>query len=544
MDLRWYQQASVDSVNAYLAAEDGNPCVVLPCGAGKSVVIAEMCRQYLTQWPSTRIAVVAHVRELVKQNAEKLAMHWPEAPMGVYSAGLGYRDTQSSIIFASIQSVYKRAQEIGPLDLIFIDEAHRIPLSGEGIYRRFIAEAKAQTSHLRVVGFTGSPYRLGPGMVVGPDYILNAIAYEAPIRQLIEEGYLCRLTSKSTKARADLGDVHIRNGEYRSDELERAITAGDLVERTAREIVDRCANRRAWLVFCAGIEHAHRVSRALSALGITAPVVSSETPREERDRHIRNHQAGRIPALVNVNVLSEGYDAPHVDAIIMLRPTKSAGLYYQQVGRGLRIHPSKSECLVLDFAGNIAEHGPIDAIDVKGGPKKAPGPAPTKVCPECDEILLISVMHCPCCGYAWEPSGAAATPHDDTPTELSVLSQPPERVPVDRVSYHRHEGKSGVPTLRVDYHCGLIVYREWVALEHDGYARTKATYWWLVREPSPPNAAVPRTVQDALRWLEASHLREPTAIYVRIAGRYPRIESYEWRSEDETVHARPTEAAD
>lgn len=541
MQIRAYQRESIDAVNAYMRAHADNACIVLPTGSGKSVVFAEMVREYLTQWPSTRICILAHTRELVRQNAEKLAVHWPEAPMGVYSAGLGYRDTQSPIIFASIQSVYRRAAEIGPLDLIFVDEAHRIPLAGEGVYRRFIAEAKAQTPHLRVIGFTATPYRLGPGMVVGPSYILNAIAYEAPIRQLIEEGYLCRLTSKATKAHAELGSVHVRGGEYRADELERAVTAGDLVERTAREIVDRCANRRAWLVFCAGIEHAHQISRALFALGVTAPVVSSETPREERDRHIRNHQTGKIPALVNVNVLSEGYDAPHIDAVIMLRPTKSAGLYYQFVGRGLRIHPRKQDCLVLDFAGNIAEHGPIDAIDVKGARPREPGAAPTKVCPTCDEIVLLSVMLCPSCGYQWE-SSAGDAPHDDKPTELAILSQPPERVPVDRVSYHRHEGKSGIPTLRVDYHCGLIVYREWIALSHDqtNYARYRAERWWQERSIS----LVPGSVEEALLWLsiDGNKLREPEAIWVRIAGKYPKIESYQWRTEDGTVHSRQASA--
>lgn len=541
MQLRPYQAEAIDAVDRYLSTRGDNPAVVLPTGAGKSVVMAAMIHRYLGGWPGTRICILAHVKELVEQNARKLAALWDLAPIGIYSAGLGRRDTETDVIFASIQSVHRRAADLGPFDLVFIDEAHRIPISGEGMYRGFLEGARELNPDLRVVGFTATPYRLGPGRVVGPEYTLNGVAYDVSVRVLIEQGFLSRLTSKGGHARADLTGVHVRNGEFVAGELEAAVTAGDLVERAVGEALRLSEGRRARLWFCAGVEHAERVAAVLGSHGIETPVVHAGTPAAERDRVIAAFRDGALSDLANVNVLSEGFDAPHVDCIVMLRPTKSAGLYYQQVGRGLRLAPGKADCLVLDFAGNIATHGPIDAIQVrdrKPGAKREDDEPLAKTCPECQEMVGIAVMVCPACGHAWPKPPPK---HDDRPTEAPILAEPPETIPVDDVFYSRHAREGKTPSLRVDYQCGIRQFSEWVCLEHTGWPRLKAEAWWSWRTGE---RYVPETVEAALEWIEIYGLRCPSAITVKQSGRFPDIVSYEWRSNETDARTEGFDARD
>lgn len=537
MILRDYQSAAITACWNYLRARDGNPCIVIPTGGGKTIIIAEMIRHALTQWPDTRIAVVAHVRELVRQNHDKLMAYWPGAPAGIHSAGLGRRDRFKPVIFASIQSVAKRAMQIGAFDLLLIDEAHHIPLHSEGQYRRFIADCRRANPRLRIAGLTATPYRLGGGPVCGPDYILNEIAFEARVRDLINHGYLCRLVSKAGAARADLSGVHLRNGEYIAGELERAVNRDSVVEAACDEIMRYCDNRRAWLVFCAGVEHAEHVTAALQARGVACAQVDGTTPKALRDDAIARFQRGQLRALVNINVLSEGFDATHVDAIVMMRPTKSAALYYQQVGRGMRLHPGKPDCLVLDFAGNIVEHGPVDAIrPPKKSGQKATSEAPVRECPACQALVPVQTRTCAECGYEW-PLAAFFARHAGTASDAPILSDeivPPAEHYVTAVNYARHEKKGKPPSLRVTYTCGLRVFREWVCLEHSGMARAKAMGWWMRRDSS---GLTPRSVEAALKCTD--RLKTPACIRVDERGKYPEIVEYLFDASSEAGKTPP-----
>lgn len=536
MTLRPYQQHAVDAVWAYLRARDGNPCIVVPTGGGKTHVMAAMIRQALTEWPGTRVCVLAHVRELVKQNHDKLLAHWPEAPAGIYSAGLRRRDRFEPVIFASIQSVAKRAMTLGRFDLLLIDEAHRIPLRAEGQYREFIEGCRRANPQLRIAGLTATPYRPGGGPVCGPEYILNEVAYEARVGDLIRDGYLSRLTSRAGAARADLSRVHVRGGEYVGRELEHAMNVADVVEAACDEIVALCADRRAWIVFCAGVTHAEHVTAALKARGIAVAQVDGKTPAAERATRIEDFQRGELRALVNVNVLSEGFDATHIDAVIMMRPTKSAALYYQQAGRGMRLHPGKTDCLVLDFAGNIVEHGPVDAIRPPKKPgEKAQSDAPVRECPGCHALVPVQVRECQDCGYQW-PAIEFFAKHDAHASDAAILSSEiePETHRVTGIDYAEHVGKSGIPTLQVTYRCGMRTFREWVCLEHTGTPRARAVSWWRARSPMP----TPNSVDDAIDEIGDSHVTEPHSIRVIQRGKYPEIIGYEFEPRPETTADR------
>lgn len=543
MQLRPYQRDAIDCLWAYMNVHNDNPCLVLPTGAGKSPLMAGIAHEALTQWPGTRVLVLAHVRELVQQNAEKLLRYWPEAPVGIYSASLGKRDRFQPVVFASIQSVHDKAMLLGRFDLILVDEAHRIPTKGEGMYRAFLAECQRINPALRIAGLTATPYRLGSGVVCGPDHILNTIAYEIGVRELIDGGYLSRLVSKAGLARANLSGVHIRGSEYVATELAKAVNQAELVKLACIEIMQFCTDRRAWVVFCADVAHANAVSAELKTHGVDAPVVEGGTNSAERASIVRRFTGGQLRALCNVNVLSEGFDAPHVDAVILMRPTKSAGLYYQQVGRGLRLAPGKSDCLILDFAGNALEHGPIDEIRIQR-PKRAGETGkvitmPTKECPQCQGIVIAMVATCPDCGHEWPRQDAK---HDPTASFAPVLSTEIDlsdythEFEVTDVLYDRHEKPGGIPSLKVTYVCGFRTFREWVCVEHSGMARSRACDWWRKRMPARIGdhaALVPRTVDSALALTH--HLLKAARIKVLDRGgkHYPEILSHELEPDSE-----------
>ncbi len=519
--LRPYQSLALSTLWDYLRHRDGNPALVLPTGAGKSPLMAAIADEAVTQWGG-RICILAHVQELVSQNADKLHQYAPHADVGIYAAGLRRRDRFNQILVCQIQSVYDRAHALGRFDLILVDEAHRIPLNGEGRYRRFIAECRRFNPNLRVVGLTATPYRLqGQAVpVCGPEHILTEVAYEARVGDLIAEGYLSPLVSTRGGVSADLSAVHTRGGEYVEGELSAAMRAGDLVQRTVTDLLARAEGRKAGIVFCVDVAHAEDVLFELMDAGEAAGLVHGKTPKGERAELIGQFQAGALRWIVNVNVLSEGFDAPHIDCVAMLRPTKSPGLYYQQVGRGFRLAPGKVDCLVLDYAGNVLEHGPVDAIRVRQarqGKAAAVETARAKECP-CGALLPLGVRQCPECGHVF---GSLDPAHSDRPIDAPVLSAQRERrvntLPVRDVAYSVHRKPGKVPSLRVTYQCGLRQVSEWVCLQHAGVARARALQWWQKRSSGP----VPRSIDEAM--LTVYQLPKPAQVVVDDTDKYPQV---------------------
>ena len=361
----------------------------------------------LRAWPDQRILVVTHVRELIAQNHAELIGLWRDAPAGICSAGLGRRDLGARILFAGIQSIHRRAYDVQQCDLVLIDEAHLIPAASNTMYRRFLDTLARINPQLKVIGFTATPYRTGSGMLhEGKGALFTDIAYEVSVRQLIDDGFLCPLVSKAAETRLDVSGVGSRGGEFIPGQLQAAVDLPEITEAAIDEVVRLGSDRRSWLAFCAGVEHATHVAEAIRARGFTAATIFGDTPKPERDRIIAAFKRGEIRALASMGVLTTGFNAPGVDLIAMLRPTKSTGLYVQMAGRGTRLAPGKADCLVLDFAGNVARHGPIDAVKPKR-PGSGEGDAPVKVCPDCQSILATAVRVCPDCGHAFPPPKVA-----------------------------------------------------------------------------------------------------------------------------------------
>jgi DNA repair protein RadD len=530
LTLRPYQRDAVASVYRHLHERDDNPCVVIPTGGGKTPVMATICADSVGRWRG-RVLILAHVRELLEQAADKLDHVCPDIHVGIYSAGLKRRDTEHPVIIAGIQSVYRRAEDLDAFDLIVVDEAHMIPPEGDGMYRQFIADARRINPHVRIIGLTATPFRMKSGPIRTADGILNAICYEVGVRELIRDGYLSALRTKAGREKVSTDQLHVRAGEFVADEVEALMDQDRLVHAACAEIVEYTKDRRACLIFASGVRHGQHVAAVLEKRhGVECGFIDGETADLHRDRLIRRFRDGELKYLCNVNVLTMGFDAPNVDCAVLLRPTLSPGLYYQMVGRGFRLCPGKTDCLVLDFGGNVLRHGPVDQIRVGDVVANGNGTAPAKECPQCHELIAAGYATCPDCGYEFPPPERKQ--HDASASSDGILSDQTSRAEheVTEVFYGVHVKRGAPPdaprTMRVDYRIGFNQYvSEWVCFEHSGFAREKAERWWCARSNEP----VPDTIEDAVELAEAGALARTLAITVeqRPGDKFDRVVGYQ-----------------
>ena len=533
--LRPYQEAAIRGLYGYWEQGKGrNPLIVAPTGSGKTPMIGQIVSDALAY--NSRVVIVTHVKELIDQGARTLRAMIPGAEIGIYSASLRSKDLTRPITYAQIQSIHKRANDMPVPDLVIIDEAHLVSgapkkaldtwededgitrydvKQGLSRYGRFLATIFERNPDCKVVGLTATPYRLDQGWLhKGNDALFDGIAHEIKIGDLMRDGWLCPVSSKAVKQSIDLSNVRTRAGEYREEDLAKAASDPKLIEISADEIVERGADRRSWLVFCCGVAHAQLVCEAIQAHGIDAEILIGSHGSDERDNRIARFKSGALRCLVNVNVLTTGFDAPNVDLLAILRATQSPSLYVQMVGRGTRLHEGKKDCLVLDYGSNVNRHGLIDDIKPKTPGK---GEEPIKTCPDCASHIPIGVMICPDCGFVFECESQPIKPrHDSKAYEGALLkSQAPREalrkykyLPVSHVSYAIHKKEGKPDSLKVTYHCGLSTANEWLCPQHGGYAMQKY-YKRLVQMKC---RGAPATAEQAL----ASAQDWPTPVEIKV----------------------------
>lgn len=523
MELRAYQRAAVDAIWEYIRTRDGNALAVLPTGAGKSLVLSQLAKDVIG-WQG-RVVMLSHVRELVAQVAQHIQAVAPELPVGIYSAGLRSKDLGYAVTVAGIQSAVNAAEDFGPVNIICIDEVHRVPPDGEGQYRTFLEAARKLNPDVKLIGLTATPYRTSSGMICGKGQLFESICYEVGVRELIVKGFLSPLKSKSTCEKVNLDQVHIRAGEFKQDELQTAMMGDEgLVVRACMEISQRAQDRKSVLVFATGIEHAKLIAAFLRDLEGVDKIrtVFGDTPSEERAQTIQAFREGRIKYLVNVDVLTTGFDAPNVDTVAVLRPTMSAGLWYQMCGRGFRIAPGKSDCLILDYGQNLIRHGPVDRMLIEA--KKAHDIDPWKECPACLEVVPRTCEVCPDCGAKLEKPEREkrGLGHTDSAAEREALSGPEDVMEID---YQKHEKKINPegkpPTLRVNYYVGLVhTPAEYIGFEStNAFARQKASEWWRARSQEP----VPTSIEQALEVIRTKGIMEPKKILLASENGFYRV---------------------
>lgn len=523
LELRPYQAAAVDSIFDFFNNNaTGNPCVVLPTATGKSLVIAEFIERAIKMFPDTRIIVATHVKELVQQNYQefKNLNHW--APAGIYSAGVGRREKNAQILFCGIQSVYNKAFTIGAADLLIVDECHVIPPSGEGMWRTFIINLLICNPQMRCIGLSATPYRMSSGMVTeGENRIFTDICYEYPLLDAVKEGYVCELVPKPVETKYDLSNVQKRGGEFVAGSLEKVYNVDEKTIAAVNEILAFGIDRKAWLVFAAGSDHARALYALLTERGIKCAIVLDKTPKGERDQAVADINSGAIQCLINNLVFTTGFNCKRIDLLVSFRATQSPGLWVQIAGRGFRLHPDKENCLLLDFGNNLGRHGPLDKIS--GSRKKkgsGNGDAPVKTCPKCNCLCFAAARDCPDCNYAFPPPG---TKHTGSASTEAVLSTQIEPVWHDVIStrYVKHLKTGGtIPVMKVVYNTLMGPYYDFICFEHTGYAREKAAKWHKERSTEP----LPRFVDDALKIQYAS----PERVQLTKDGKYWRVTKVEF----------------
>jgi DNA repair protein RadD len=535
---RYYQSAANTAVWHYLPNNDGNPLIVLPTGAGKSLVIAMLIEQ--ARKFNGRVIVLQHRKELIEQNAAELRELMPGISVGIYSAGLKSRQTEHDVLLAGIQSIYRKALDIGDRHLVIIDEAHLVSENDETMYGQFLRELKLNNPRMRVTGLTATPFRTGEGPLCGRSRLFQRIVYEAQTGRLIEEGFLCPITNKPADAEVNTEGIKLRGGEFIESEMQAVFV--DNVDAACLETIEKCRDRKSILIFASGVRHAEDVAAFIEkTTGDRVGLVTGDTLAIERAGLLAAFKFQELRWLVNCDVLTTGFNAKCVDAIAIMRATMSPGLFCQMVGRGLRLHPSKVNTLILDFGENIKRHGSIDDANFgraseakRGQAARAAMNGRGKPCPACGIDVAANTRECEC-GYLF-PVNVEGT--SDGSSQLTGQI-PPEVWTVVSCGWGKHTKRGdneAPPTLRIDYECrlvesegGLLTTKisEWVCFEHEGFARMKAIGWWQNRSA----ADVPDTVEEAVSLLNRGACRMSSQITTTKDGKYFRIQSCEFSDE-------------
>lgn len=544
LQLRHYQEEAENAVFDYWSTTAGNPLVDLATGCGKSLLMASLIKRLVEGWRDMRILVATHVAELIEQNYLELLGIWPFAPAGIFSAGLGRRDARSQIIFAGIQTVHSKAALIGHIDVLMVDECHLIPTNSNTMYGRFIAALRAINPDMKILGLTATPYRLDTGRLdEGDDRLFDQIVYTYGIADGVADGYLAPLSSKATATTFDMKGVGRQGGDYKQSALQAAVDKMDVTRSAVDEIFAKGADRKSWLCFCSGVDHAEHVRDEIRSRGISCEMISGETPKDERRRIIEDFKSYKIRALTNNSVLTTGFNHKGVDLIAALRPTLSVSLYVQMMGRGTRVIYApgmpldtpqervaaikagpKPSCLVLDFAGLVDKHGPVDMVQPKT-PNKGDGEAPVKVCPfdvedkngrfGCGEKVHASAHTCSCCGYEFDIDDSPKITATAADTPIMSTAEPEPRTVTSR-SFYYHEGKGDKPpSVKVSYMSGMNAINEWICPQHQGFPKSKADRYWRAHRGKMP---FPKTV---LEWIERqSELADTVEITVKPRQKY------------------------
>lgn len=544
---RPYQVEAREAIYRYFATHPDpthNPVVAMPTGTGKAIVIADFIQSVLQTWPGQRIMMLTHVKELIEQNADKMKSLWPNAPLGIYSAGLGEKMPHMPITFAGIQSAAKNAHLFGKQDLILIDECHLVSPDENASYKAFINELRKANPWLRLVGLSATPYRLGLGMITNGG-VFTDVCYDitglSAFTRLLDDGYLSPLIPMATKTELDVSGVHKRGGEFVASELQAAVAKEELTRAALQEAMIAASNRNHWLIFAAGIDHIEMIHDILLQMGVMATFVHSKMKATQRDDNIARFKRGEVRALINADILTTGFDFPALDCIILLRPTSSPVLHVQILGRGTRpvyapgfdldtvegrltaiAAGPKQNCLVLDFAGNTMRLGPINDPRIPRKKGDGKGEIPIKVCNTCGCLNHISARVCDNCGDPFQFQ-EKITPSAST-AQLIVRDEPlVETFCVDRVTYALHRRPGTPQSLKVSYYCGMRRFTEWICLEHHGNPiQRKAHKWWRDRIDTEP----PLCVEDALQ--QVNDLAVPANIRVWINRQYPEIIDHEF----------------
>lgn len=534
MNPRDYQQLVIDRLWEYYQDNDGNPIIVMPTGTGKSLIIAYILKTVASY--NKKAIALTHVKELIKQNSKCYLKYTSKKHVSIYSAGLGKKQI-GKITFAGIASVYKKAKNFGNVACIIIDECHLVSPKDEAMYNTFIKGLKKINPNLKIIGLTATPFRTKEGYLhEGPIFTDLAVDLTTKywFQKLIQDGYLGRLVVKHTANEYDVEKVKIQGNEFVQSDLQLTVNKQDKTHKIIREVLKNDADRKHWLVFASGIQHAENVKKALIKFGVNTDCVHSKMTKKKRDSVINKFRKGKLTAIVNSNILIAGFDYPEIDLIIVMRPTLSPVFWVQMLGRGTRVFPKKENCLVLDFAGNTKRLGPIDNVYLpflkKRRGKLSKHRAPVKACPKCKTYCHARVRACPECNYLFPEMDKLTI----KASKLTVMGEDQDKkkvlYKVDSLVYTKHLTSKRINTLLIVYKCKSTYIKHWVCVEHTGFARLMAIRWFNKHiKKKVATEAIPNTVDKLFLSITSNQIKKPTHIIVDQSGKYKQV--IDWRFE-------------
>ena len=433
IQLYGYQQKAADAILSCFDA--GNTAlVVLPCGAGKSILIAATARERLQLDPSSRILALVHNQELVQQNHDSFLRFGDEFHASIYCAGLKSKCLRGQVVFATPQSLVKAKGELN-FDTVLVDEAHHLQLErSSAVYTRLLA----RINYARLAGFTATPHRMDAGYIARCNPF-NGITHESTVMDLLGEDRLAPIEVRSTLSEYDTTKVARVGDDYNKKQLAAVVDDDETLRAIITEDLPRLAGRKSVLVSCATVVQAKRIVKLLHEANQTAISVQDKMKPEDRQRALAGFRNGFIRFLAVVDIATEGFDAPATDAIMLLRPTLSLSKHAQILGRGGRKAPGKVNCVVLDHTNNTKHHGHPHLINYDQPPAKkasgasAPGAAPPRVwvC-KCSVLNPVADAFCRC-GEA-QPSRAVllnVKPADVAPPPRPIKVTAPQFVRCD-----------------------------------------------------------------------------------------------------------------
>lgn len=552
---RDYQDYAVGKVFEYFAENEfpGNPLVAMPTGTGKSPVIALIILQALQMYSGTRIMMLTETKELVEQNYRKLKEIWPMAPVGIYCDGLGRKDFHYPVTFGTIGSVKSVPAAFGYIDFVIVDECHGISTDDDTMYRQFLSALRQVNPKVKVIGTTATHWRMKQGLLTEgenalfTDIIVDMTDLES-YNWFFEQGYLVPPTPRPTSVEYDLLNVKIKGGEYDQKSAQAAVDNQKKNEAVVLELLEFGQHRHCGMVFAGGVEHCQHLYDIFKYYGESVTWVASRgMSGKQRDYNIAMFKAGDAKWMINNGILTTGFDHPPVDIMGIARLILSPGLWVQILGRGTRplfahgfdltmaagrlaaIAASlKQNCLVLDFANNTTRLGTINAPRIPLPPeRKRKGDAPIRICDGCGCYNHASARICWQCGHEFPrylKIDETASKKALVTTVNSGVAPVPiaeyKEVAVDHVTYSLHKKPGKPDSMKVEYHCGRKVFREWVLFDHQQWSG-KARAWW--RKFSGTSFA-PASTEMALSMTDV--LRQPRAIEVAANLEFPDIKNH------------------
>lgn len=400
MILRPRQKELVGRVMTALQTYD-NTLAVAPTGCGKTIMMSAAIGESLGLSPTGRVCVLAHRDELTFQNQSKFQRVYPHLSTSIFNAS--EKNWQGAVTFAMVQTL-SREQNLATfpvLDMLVIDEAHHARAES---YVRIIDYAKRQNPQLKLLGMTATPNR---GDKKGLRSLFSNVADQITVSELIGSGHLVppKTFAMDVGVRNALKQVKKTGSEYDMAEVSQIMNTRPVNEAVIHYWKEKAGDRQT-VVFCSTVQHALDVAQSFISAGIAAVVVHGEMSEGEREKVILAYSSGAAQVIVNVAVLTEGWDDPPTSCVVLLRPSSYKSTMIQMIGRGLRIaspedYPGviKTDCVVLDFGTSTLFHGSLEDQINLDGYETAPGEAATKSCPDCGGEVPLAVQECPLCGY-------------------------------------------------------------------------------------------------------------------------------------------------